>query len=263
MKHISSRDNPLYQQLQRLAVGKSPRGTHQVLIEGAHLCQAWLDLFGAPSKAVFDEALLEGGKLPAQWAGLATDGCVSLDSGLVRSLSQVVHGPGLFFVVDAPCPARPERVNHSCIWLDRVQDPGNVGTLLRTAAAAGIKQAYLSAGCASAWSPKALRSGQGAHFALAIHERLDLHALSAHLEVALAVTTLSRASVLYETDLRAPCAWVFGNEGQGVDERLQARATLRVTIPQSQAVESLNVAAAAAICLFEQRRQQGGLSDPQ
>lgn len=258
MKHISSRDNPLYRQLQRLALGRSPKGTHQVLIEGAHLCQTWLGRFGAPSMAVFDEALLKGGHLPAQWAGLATDVCVSLDTGLVRSLSQVAHGPGLFFVVEAPRPAQPERVDHACIWLDRIQDPGNVGTLLRTAAGAGIGQAYLSIGCAAAWSPKALRSGQGAHFALDIHERVDLHALSAHLELALAVTTLSGASELYDIDLREPCVWVFGNEGQGVDEHLQALATLRVKIPQSQAVESLNVAAAAAICLFEQRRQQSG-----
>lgn len=257
MKHISSRDNPFYRNLQRLAEGKPTRETHQVLIEGPHLCQAWFERFGAPLTAVFDQALLTDERLPSQWTGLASDRCVSLDTGLARGLSQVVHGPGLFFVVEAPKPVLPERIAHACIWLDRVQDPGNLGTLLRTAAAAGIGQAYLSAGCAAAWSPKVLRSGQGAHFALDIHERLDLLALCARLDVALAVTTLDRADALYDTDLRAPCAWVFGNEGQGVDEQLQALASLRVRIPQAEAVESLNVAAAAAICLFEQRRQQG------
>lgn len=263
MKHISSRDNPFYRNLQRLAEGKPTRGAHQVLIEGTHLCQAWFERFGAPLTAVFDQALLTGERLPPQWTGLASDRCVSLDTGLARSLSQVVHGPGLFFVVEAPSPVLSERISHACILLDRVQDPGNLGTLLRTAAAAGIGQAYLSMGCAMAWSPKVLRSGQGAHFALDIHERLDLQALCTRLDIALAVTTLDRAATLYDTDLRAPCAWVFGNEGQGVDERLQARASLRVRIPQVEAVESLNVAAAAAICLFEQRRQQGVLSASQ
>lgn len=256
MKHIYSRDNPFYRHLQRLAEGKPAKGTHQVLIEGPHLCQAWLERFGAPLTAVFDEALLHGQDRPSQWAGLDSDHCISLDTGLARSLSQVVHGPGLFFVVQAPTPVLPEHIDHACIWLDRVQDPGNLGTLLRTAAAAGIEQAYLSMGCASAWSPKVLRSGQGAHCALSIHERLDLSALSTRLEISLAVTTLESAVALYDADLRAPCAWVFGNEGQGVDESLQALASLRVRIPQVEAVESLNVAAAAAICLFEQRRQQ-------
>lgn len=257
MKHISSRDNPFYRQLQRLRIGRPPKGTQQVLIEGAHLCRAWFDRFGAPLTAVLDEALLEGEGLTAQWLDLPREHCVSLDSRLVHGLSQVIHGPGVFFVVEIPHPIQPVRIDEASIWLDRVQDPGNVGTLLRTAAAAGIRQAYLSPGCAAVWSPKALRSGQGAHFALDIHAQVDLHALCARLDLGLAVTTLSHASGLYETDLRAPCAWVFGNEGQGVDERLQARATLRVRIPQADAVESLNVAAAAAICLFEQRRQQG------
>lgn len=257
MKHISSRDNPFYRQLQRLAEGKPARGTHQVLIEGSHLCQAWFERFGAPVTAIFDQALLVNESAPPQWEGLAPDRCVSLDTSLARGLSQVVHGPGLFFVVEAPNPALPERISHACICLDRVQDPGNLGTLLRTAAAAGIEQAYLSTGCAAAWSPKVLRSGQGAHFVLEIHERLDLQALCTRLDIPLAVTTLDRAVTLYDVDLHAPCAWMFGNEGQGVDESLQALASLRVKIPQAEAVESLNVAAAAAICLFEQRRQQG------
>lgn len=257
MKHISSRDNPFYRQLLRLAEGKPARGTHQALIEGTHLCRAWFERYGAPITAIFDETLLTEQNALQQWPGLALDRCISLNKGLARSLSQVVHGPGLFFVVEIPSPMLPERIAHTCICLDRVQDPGNLGTLLRTAAAAGIEHVYLSTGCAAAWSPKVLRSGQGAHFALNIHERLDLQALCSRLDVALAVTTLDRAAVLYDIDLRAACAWVFGNEGQGVDECVQALASLRVRIPQAEAVESLNVAAAAAICLFEQRRQQG------
>jgi TrmH family RNA methyltransferase len=114
----------------------------------------------------------------------------------------------------------------------------------------------LSQGCAQAWSPKVLRSGQGAHFALRVHEHADLASLVQRLDVPLAVTTLERGRSLYDVDLRRPCVWLFGNEGQGVAADLLACATTRIRIPQDRAVESLNVAAAAAICLFEQRRQQ-------
>jgi TrmH family RNA methyltransferase len=144
------------------------------------------------------------------------------------------------------------------ILLDGVQDPGNVGTLLRTAAAAGIKQALLSPGCASAWSPKVLRAGQGAHFALAIHEDVDLAAFMANYSGTTAVTCLDGATSLYEAKWQGSLAWIFGAEGQGVRPDLIAAALLRIRIPMPGAVESLNVGAAAAVCLFEMVRRRLG-----
>ena len=141
------------------------------------------------------------------------------------------------------------------LWLDRVQDPGNLGTLLRTAAAVGIKQVFVSEGSVSAWSPKVLRSAQGAHFVLQVYEHLDLHALRERLRVPLVATALEQGQMLYSLDLPKACAWLAGNEGQGVDPALLARADLRVFIPQSDAVESLNVGVATAVCLYEQLRQ--------
>src|SRR5690606_26047913 len=111
----------------------------------------------------------------------------------------------------------PARIDENCVLLDRVQDPGNVGSVLRSCAAAGIQRVFLSDETAFAWSPKVLRSAQGAHFSLAIHERVDLQALLARLDVPLAVTTLESAQSLYHADLPSRCAWVFGHEGQGVD----------------------------------------------
>src|SRR5690606_30856013 len=116
-------------------------------------------------------------------------------------------------------------------------------------------QAYLSTGCASAWSAKVLRSAQGAHFVMTIHEHVDLQATCERLEVPLVATALDGASSLYDASLPAQCAWLLGNEGQGVDRALLARADLRLYIPQDDEVESLNVAVAAGVCLFEQRRQ--------
>ncbi|NYT60954.1 RNA methyltransferase [Alcaligenaceae bacterium] len=263
MKHISSRDNPVYKRLLRLAEGKRALNAdgqaagHQVVLEGVHLCQAWLQYMGSPELALFDAKRLEhNAEITALTQALDISLCMSFEPALMQRLSQVEHGQGVCFVVQVPAPLLPARIEHNCIWLDRVQDPGNVGTLLRTAAAAGIKHAYLSSGCASAWSPKVLRSAQGAHFVMAIHEQVDLLRLHDRLVVPLLATALDDASSLYQTSLPMNCAWLLGNEGQGVDAALLALADQRVFIPQAENVESLNVAVAAGICLFEQRRQQ-------
>lgn len=262
MKHISSRDNPIYKRVLRLTEGKraldadGQTAGHQVVLEGVHLCQAWLQYMGSPELALFDAARLEQNTEVAELAhGLDTGICLSCEPGLMKRLSQVENGQGVCFVASVPAPLLPARIEHNCIWLDRVQDPGNVGTLLRTAAAAGIVHAYLSAGCASAWSPKVLRSAQGAHFVMTIHEQVDLLHLHDRLAVPLLATALEDATSLYDTALPRACAWLLGNEGQGVDAALLALADQRVFIPQAENVESLNVAVAAAICLFEQRRQ--------
>ena len=256
VRHIASRDNPDYRAWLRLAQGRPGRRDTRIILEGEHLCRAWLEYKGPPLVLVVGESALSLDWIGPLWQACAQGRRIVLQNNLASVLSQVEHGPAVFFIVEPPVPAVPSRITGGSLWLDRVQDPGNLGTLLRTAAAAGLRQAYLSDGCASAWSPKVLRSGQGAHFALDIHEHADLAALAHRLDVPLAATTLEKAELLYLKDLRQPCVWLFGNEGQGVSDELLARADWRVHIPQSAAVESLNVAAAAAICLFEQRRQQ-------
>lgn len=254
MKHITSRDNPAFKQLSRLATHAGRRGA-QAILEGVHLCQAWLRHVGAPSMAVFDAERLQYPELAALLAALPPNLVLLADARLLRQLETVETGQGVLFVVDPPAPALPVRLAEPMVWLDRVQDPGNVGTILRSCAAAGIERVFLSAGCAAAWSPKVLRAGQGAHFALALHEHVDLSDCTERLEIPLAATTLDNAVSLYEAALPTACAWVFGNEGQGVSSALQQAAALRVRIDHEPAVESLNVAVAAALCLFEQRRQ--------
>lgn len=259
IRHIASRDNPDYRLWLRLAQGRPGRRESRVILEGEHLCRAWLEHMGAPLALIVGEAVQaqSPGWIKPLWQACESVRRVVLEDRLVHMLSQVEHGPAVFFLVETPDFALPDRVTDGCLCLDRVQDPGNLGTLLRTAAAAGLTQAFLSPGCAAAWSPKVLRSGQGAHFALRIHEGVDLRILRGRLAVPLAATTLEQARPLYEQDLRGSCAWLFGNEGRGVAPDLLKAADWRVHIPQSAGVESLNVAAAAAICLFEQRRQQG------
>lgn len=255
MKHISSRENPAVKALARLAGTAGKRGA-PVLLDGVHLCQAWLQHHGEPDQAIFDIERLSQPDIAALAASVSDGAGLALDAKLMQSLAAVESGQGVAFLVTPPVPALPDDVDENCVLFDRIQDPGNVGTLLRTCAAAGVKRVFLATGTAAAWSPKVLRSGQGAHFALAIHEHVDLPALLPRLRVPLVATALDGARNLYAGRLPERCAWIFGHEGQGVDAALLAAASLKVCIPHDMAaVESLNVGAAAAICLFEQRRQ--------
>jgi TrmH family RNA methyltransferase len=140
-----------------------------------------------------------------------------------------------------------------------VQDPGNVGSMLRSAAAAGVARVLLSKHCAFAWSPKVLRAGQGAHFCLDIHEDVDLPAWARAYRASdaeVVATVAAGGTSLFAAPLAGRVALAIGNEGTGLSAELAAQATQRVTIPMPGGVESLNAAAAAAICLFECVRQR-------
>jgi TrmH family RNA methyltransferase len=161
-------------------------------------------------------------------------------------------------LVATPQPALPDRLDQDTVVLDRVQDPGNVGAILRSAAAAGITRVMTTPETAWCWSPKVLRAAMGGHFALSIHESQPWTVLARLLDIPVAGALAHGGRSLYQVDLRAPCVWVFGNEGEGLAPEIEQRLDWRLTIPQSSQVESLNVAAAAAVCLFEQRRQRLG-----
>ena len=254
MKLIQSRGNAFFKSLKRLAEsGRERRKTGQTLLDGVHLVEAYEAVFGSVETLVVTESALNGGEIAAFVENRET---VVLADSLMRYLALVDTPSGLLAVVKVPNASVTVNRENDAILLDNVQDPGNVGTLLRTAAAAGIKQALLSPCCAAAWSPKVLRAGQGAHFALAIHEDVDLVCFMAEYRGTTAVTTLDDATSLYEACWDGPLAWVFGAEGQGVRLELLAAARLRIRIPMPGAVESLNVAAAAAICLFEALRRK-------
>ena len=138
--------------------------------------------------------------------------------------------------------------------LDRVQDAGNVGAMLRSASALGVRQVLALKGTAALWSGKVLRAGMGAHFGLHLVEQLAPAALSA-LKVPMVATSSHTEMALHQAPLPTPCAWVMGHEGQGVSAELMASCALTVRIPQPGGEESLNVASAAAICLYESLRR--------
>ena len=255
MKLIESRSNPLFKQLYKWQSSAGRRG-EPVLLDGIHLAESWLSVKGQPQYAIFDLDRIAEPALRQLIDKLNVEVCISMPGTLLRSLTSVDTDQGVLFVVQPKVNIPPLRLKDSVVMLDRIQDPGNVGAILRTCAAAGIGRVLASSGTAGLWSPKVLRSGQGAHFALQLHEQVDLLSIADSLEMPLIVTALDQAQDLFETRLPEKCAWVFGHEGQGVDKALVSRADVRVRIAHELgAVESLNVTAAAAICLFEQRRQ--------
>jgi TrmH family RNA methyltransferase len=145
------------------------------------------------------------------------------------------------------------------LLLEDIQDPGNLGSMLRSAAAAGCDAVFLSQGCADAWSPKVLRAAMGGHFVLRIYERQDLPDVAKAFSGTLLATSLQAIHSLYDCDLRGNVAFLIGNEGAGLSADLLNRATQKISIPMPGKVESLNAAAATAICLFEAVRQRKGL----
>jgi len=258
MKTITSRDNAQYKELVKLAgSSQARRKAGRTLLDGVHLCQSWLQLRGLPEQCVVSESSLHNAEVADIVAQLeARHGHVlCLPDALYNAVSQVEHGVGLMFLIATPQHAVTAPLSVSAVLLDGVQDPGNVGSILRSAAAAGIKQVYCSEGTAFCWSPKVLRAAMGAHFVLDIFENVDLAQLVRAARVPTLATSGYAAQRLYDIDLRQPVAWIFGHEGQGVADDLLSAATHKVVIPHLGQVESLNVAACAAVCFFEQVRQ--------
>lgn len=258
MKHVSSRDNAFYKDLKALATSsQARRKANRSLLDGVHLCQSWLDLRGAPEHCVVSDGALanpEVAAIVARCEALRAH-VTALPDALFGAVSQVEHGVNIVFLVESPKPSKEPALVESSVLLDGVQDPGNVGSILRSAAASGIKQVYCSPGTAFCWSPKVLRAAMGAHFVLDIFENIELAPLVRAATIPVLATSGYAAERLYALDLRRPVAWVLGHEGQGVSGELLSIATHRVAVPHAGKVESLNVAACAAVCFFEQLRQ--------
>jgi TrmH family RNA methyltransferase len=242
---ISARDNPQLRALRKLAGDNTGyRKVGQVWVEGEHLCSAALARGVRPAMAVIAQSLWGDGRSP--WAGVVSNTLV-LPDGLFKSISALESPSAIGFVLDVPKHGVLDTAAASVV-LDRVQDAGNVGSILRSAAAFGFQQVIALSGTAALWSPKVLRAGMGAHFGLTLFEDLDVEALS-RLQIPLLVTSSHAGALVQDARLPFPCAWVLGHEGQGVSPDLVARAAMQVRIGQPGGEESLNVAAAAAICL--------------
>lgn len=264
---ITSRDNALFKSLRKLAHEPAAyRKLGKLWLEGDHLCRAALERGLQPQAALFSHSLWA--RSAATWQALLLDLAPDLahihvlDDTLFDQLSALPSAAQMGFALDvAALPQANMAIDPAAntVILDRIQDAGNVGSILRSASALGFKQVLALQGTAALWSPKVLRAGMGAHFALHLFENATLNEVQ-QLQVPLLVTHLQGQHLLHQAALPSPCAWVFGHEGQGVASSLVQQASLMVRIAQPGGEESLNVAAAAAICLHASACVQAGAS---
>lgn len=254
MKLIISRDNPGYKALKALATdSREQRRQGRALIEGAHLVAAYRDKLGMPARLILSEHGAAQAEIQALCASLPDVEALLLRDSLFNTLSGLATPPGI--LAEICIPETSGGIVGSCVLLDALQDAGNVGSILRSAAAAGIADVFLGPGCAGAWTPRVLRAAQGAHFDLHIREQADLTDVMAAYSGLKVAATAHGAMSLYDVDLRGEVAWLFGSEGRGISPLLEFAADRRVSIPMAAGSESLNVAAAAAVCFFEKLRQ--------
>ena len=255
MSLIRSRDNPRVRRWHALAHdARTRRAERCALIEGAHLLAAYLDAGGRPNAVLLSETGLASAEIAAL-ARRAGPPPVTLPDALFRWVADAVAPAGLAAEIDLPAAALEVAPARHAVFLDGIQDAGNVGAILRSAAAFGADTAVLGRGCADPWSPKVLRAAMGGHFALRIAEVPDMVGVLEQFRGKLVCAVAAGGQAPAAADLTGALGWIFGAEGQGVSPAIAARAALRVSVPLAAGVESLNVAAAAAILLYERARQ--------
>ncbi|MEQ1598027.1 MAG: RNA methyltransferase [Methylotenera sp.] len=257
-KHITSRDNPIFKYLKKLAENaRERRAEGKTLLDGVHLIEAYIQAVGEPELIIIPEgkSSLEATQLMQHLEYVNT---IMFPTLMFAELTPVATSTGILALVLQPnihAPVVNESLAASFILLlEDIQDPGNLGSMLRTALGAGVEAVYLSKGCTDAYSPKCLRGGQGAQFHLPIIEGANLLEIIQNFAGNTYATAIDGES-LYAQDLTQPTAFIIGNEGAGLSAKVVQAASHKISIPMHQSLESLNAAAATAVCLFERRRQ--------
>lgn len=261
MKLIQSRDNPFYKSLVKLVDSARWRDKNrQTLLDGVHLLESYLDAGKLPLHILLHPDALDSREISVLLKRVANVPVTQLDSKLFSTLSELKTHTGILTLIELPQAEELMTPCHFALLLEGIQDPGNMGSMLRSAAAAGCEAVFLSAECTDAWSPKVLRAAMGGHFSLRIHERQNLFAVAQAFSGILLATSLQATHSLYDCDLKHDVAFLIGNEGAGLSDELLNVATCQITIPMMGKIESLNAAAAAAVCLFEAARQKQTVS---
>lgn len=258
MKTITSRDNTRFKRLRVLSQSsRDRRQSGLTVLDGPHLLRAALDAGIELLEIWVSEQGLARLEIELLLSQIATEVEMFRLTDSLFAQASPVESPSGVLAVFAPPEIACASSKGNWLVLDRIQDPGNLGTLLRAAAATGVKRALLTTGCAQAWSPRVLRAGMGAHFVLPLSEHADaLALLNGFAGEVIATGLMPQAGSLYESDLTGDVAWLFGAEGEGLSAGLFDRADRIVRIPMAAGCDSLNVGAAAAVCLFEQYRQR-------
>lgn len=258
MQPISSRAHPFFKQLIKLERSSQQRRKNGLtLLDGVHLIEAYYAALGPPINLITSKSGCKQAEIN-RIIHKQTKNIVILSDSLFCEASPVKTPTGIMAMISIPTNKAVSIHNGEAfsVLLESIQDPGNLGSILRSAAAAGVCDVYLSKNCADAWSPKVLRAAMGAHFLLHIYERSDLVAVAQQFAGQIFTTSLQAKNSLYQTQLTGPIAFVFGNEGKGLSNEMLKISNEQIKIPMLGKTESLNAASAAAVCLFESVRQK-------
>ena len=258
---ITSVHNPKVQAIRKLQTqAKARREGQAFVIEGVRLAEEALVTGWEAQLVLFTDQVDERGKIAVEGFSSRGVSVEQVSESVMKTISETETTQGILVLMGLhPLPI-PTILDFVLI-LDGLRDPGNLGTVLRTAAAAGVQTVLLAPGCADAFAPKVLRAGMGAHFRLPIHQpgwdgiSRILHGQGDKLRVFLAD---SSAGIPYtQADFHSPTALIIGGEAGGAGPESFALADERVHIPMPGGSESLNAAIAASILLFEVVRQRG------
>lgn len=259
MQSVKSRHNSRIKLLRALiASGRERRRQMLSVLDGPHLINAFLDTGRVPRFVAVANDDRGKREIRAIVDRVGDANTVAVSSAVFKSVTPVDSPTGIVAVVDVPESSFDPSMAECLVMLDGIQDPGNVGTIIRTSAAAGADGILLSAGCADPWSPRVLRAGMGANFVMPVNHGADL--VSATKEFRGRVIAVASRGGRWPSaiDLAGPIVFVFGSEGAGISEAVARHADETVTVPMNMRIESLNVAAAAAVVMFERVRQLMG-----
>jgi RNA methyltransferase, TrmH family len=262
MEKIESRKHAQWQRARSLLrSARDRREANQMVIEGSKLIRTY-----GESQGLHDATVLvsESGLLREEVQRVLDSFVVprvyAVSQQAFMDLTELEQPEGILAMLDIPEISVVEPDDFRLL-LDGIQDPGNLGTLLRSAAAAGATSVRLSKGCADVWSAKCLRGGMGAQFSLPVFQGQSAVEMLSGFDGLVLGTSADASKVLYELDLTGPVAMVFGSEGGGIGDEFQTLATSWARVPLAPRVESLNVAAAATLFMFERVRQVGGITE--
>ena len=243
---ITSAQNPTIKKLAKLSQSaKARKESGLIVLDGEHLCQEWGGNF---------EYLITANNYTGTNKFAATQ-TIQVPHSLMQKLSPTKTSSGILGFVKRPAAQLQDQYTGLILLLESVQDPGNIGTIIRTAAATGVDTIFMNAECADVWSPKVLRAGMGGHFKLNLVENFDLLSIKDVFQGALYGTFMNGEN-LFETKLPTHCGFILGNEGSGVSESLKNLCDHQISIPMTNNVESLNVAMATGLCCYEYLRKK-------
>ncbi|MCP3897188.1 RNA methyltransferase [Moraxella sp.] len=255
MNLITSKDNSTIKHAHALLTHhRTRKKSGQTVIEGVHLLDAFLKQGLTPHKVILSESTFKNDEVAPLLANIAKKDIIITSNALYKDIRTLGDGVDIMAIIDTPTPTLGDVVG-DCLILDGLQDAGNIGTLLRTASAVGITTIITTPATAHLWSPKCLRAGMGANFALDIHEHIDIDDILNQVETPMYATSSHTDKIIYNHDLTSHIAWVLGHEGQGVSDVFLQKA-IPIALPQPNGQESLNVGVAGSICFYEMLRQR-------